>query len=435
MLILTAQFFDTISDTGSDRFIVQDPDGGSPKVLGLVHLVLAGRGTLIALALVLTSGLAATIYKSPEIQPSLWALALAPLIAGFSHLDVRSAQREEDFRPESIATIVAELVSSIGTAVAAFVTRDHTAIIYGLVLRAATWVVVSHLAARTPYRWAYSRENATRFSHFAAPLFLNGLLLYFGSQGDRLIVGSGLGPEALGHYSAILLLAYYPASMVSRFVGGIHMPLLASARDDPARFDREEQKLAGRTVLISLSMVAGFSLFGPIFTPLLYGKDFSQPLQIFAMLAILQAGRLLRVWPTTAAVSLGKSSIVLLHNLARMSALPVALLLNHYIPSLESIIGGFIVGEIAAVLVALALLSREAPISIKRDLMRVGLCGAGCLVVLGWSWSLQRHWLALAPGLALATFATAFAIWRYEARVIGDSIRLLKARTSALYRR
>src|SRR5689334_8515196 len=37
-LILTAQFFESISDTGADRFIVQDATGDTPATQGLVQV-------------------------------------------------------------------------------------------------------------------------------------------------------------------------------------------------------------------------------------------------------------------------------------------------------------------------------------------------------------------------------------------------------------
>src|SRR3546814_13879063 len=48
ILILTAQFFDSVTDSGSDRFLVQDHAGSVPALLRLTHLVSLGRGLLIA---------------------------------------------------------------------------------------------------------------------------------------------------------------------------------------------------------------------------------------------------------------------------------------------------------------------------------------------------------------------------------------------------
>lgn len=419
MLILTAQFFDSISDTGSDRFIIQDADGDSPRVQGVVQVVLAARGVLIAVALLLLAAPLSGLYREADLRPSLIALGLAPLIAGFVHLDLRRLQRVADFRAEGAATIVSETLSLIVTVAAAIMVRDHTAVIYGLVARAASLVVMSHVLAKRPYRWALGRAEGVRFSVFAFPLFLNGLLLFFGSQGDRLIVGSGLGAEALGHYSAVLLLAFYPTSMLARFVSGIHLPQLARARASPVEFGIESERLGSRTLVLTLGIVAGFTLVAPFATPLLYGAKFAEPLQIFALLAVVQAARFMRFWPTNLAVSIGRSAIVMQNNIARMVAIPVALAANFQFHSLEAIVSGFIVGELVALATALWLLKREGVVDLKRELGRVGLFCLGGLSAVSAAWALQQGAIPVATaavgvglvvGLALlvterATFA------------------------------
>jgi len=135
MLILTAQFFDSVTDTGSDRFLIQDPDGDSPRMQGFVQLVMAGRGLFIAAALALTAIPLAAIYHAPAIAPALMVLGLSPFILGFVHLDIRRLQRHGDMRQESAMTIVGEIAGLVGTVWAALVVRDHTAVIYGLVAR------------------------------------------------------------------------------------------------------------------------------------------------------------------------------------------------------------------------------------------------------------------------------------------------------------
>jgi O-antigen/teichoic acid export membrane protein len=435
MLILTSQFFESISDTGSDRFLVQDPDGDSPRLQGLVQLVLAGRGLLIATALVVSAPLLSGLYRAPTLQASLMWLALSPLIGGFVHLDVRRAQRAQDFRPESAAIIISELVSLAGTATAAFITRDHTAVIYGLVLRAIAFVMVSHLTARRPYRWAYGREEGIRFSMFAAPLFLNGLLLFLGSQGDRLMVGSGLGAAALGHYSAILLLIYYPTSALSKFVMGIHLPHLAASRDDAPAFAAAREKLGGQTALLAVGVTAGFLLVAPVFTPLFYGRQFAQPLQIFALLGVLQAARFLRLWPTTLAVGIGRSSIVMLNNVARMVALPTAFLANLYFHSLESIVGGFIVGEIVALLAALWLLGQAKAVDLRHELLRVGEFVVAGVLVIAWAWALHAGDLVVLPFVAAASALAILVLAQRERLALTDALGFARSRLGRYARR
>ena len=65
-LVVTGAFFDLISDTASDRFLIQDRHGAEPSVQNLVHFVYVVRGFLIAGALALFSIPLAGFYKSPN---------------------------------------------------------------------------------------------------------------------------------------------------------------------------------------------------------------------------------------------------------------------------------------------------------------------------------------------------------------------------------
>ncbi|MBX3483731.1 oligosaccharide flippase family protein [Phenylobacterium sp.] len=422
MLILTAQFFQSVSDTGSDRFLIQDEDGDSPVMQGMIHGVLALRGVLICLALILFGGPVARLFNEPELTMSFIGLSLAPLIGGFTHLDLRRVQREGDFRPESWGLIVAEPLGLICTVAAAAITHDHTAVIYGLTARALGQTVVSHLTAERPYRWAWSKPMWDRFSGFAMPLFLNGLLLFFGSQGDRVLIGANLGSTALGHYSAILLLIYYPSGMLTRFLVGISLPPVARARNDPERFQEETNRLGGRTLLLALSMMFGFALVAPVSTVLFYGKSFAQPLELFALIGALQSARFLRTWLTTIANSIGKSTIILLNNVARLLGLGAALLVNQLFHSLDAIVISFILGEVASLLVALALLRRANAVSINRELGRVLIFLAGCAAAVACAWTLEARWYGFLAAAGAFTAAYAVLLLRSERNVISELV-------------
>src|SRR3546814_5270331 len=71
ILILTAQFFDSVTDSGSDRFLVQDRAGSAPALLRLTHLVSLGRGLLIAVGLVVLAGPIARLSGAPQLAPEI----------------------------------------------------------------------------------------------------------------------------------------------------------------------------------------------------------------------------------------------------------------------------------------------------------------------------------------------------------------------------
>src|SRR3546814_5198230 len=90
----------SVTDSGSDRFLVQDRAGSAPALLRLTHLVSLGRGLLIAVGLVVLAGPIARLSGAPQLAPEIAVLAIAPLILGLVNWDYRRQQRDSDFRAE-----------------------------------------------------------------------------------------------------------------------------------------------------------------------------------------------------------------------------------------------------------------------------------------------------------------------------------------------
>lgn len=422
-LILVSNFFEMVSDTGSDRFLVQDREGDEPDVQKLVQLVFLGRGAFMAVGLMIFAFPIAAFYREPALFAGLAILGLSPLIGGLMHLDTRRFQRRNDFRAEGLGIFVSELLSLLATVAAALIVRDFTAILYGLITRSLVLVVVSHLRAERPYRLAYSKPIARRLSAFAGPLIANGVLLFMAGQSDRLMVSGLVGLEALGHYSAVLLLVLYPTAALSRYVTGIHLPLVAQAPTTP-KPGSPPDLLAGRVLLVSLVICVGFAVVGPIAVRVLYGEKFSQAPLLVGLIGVLQTGRFIRSWPTTLALGLGKSGIVMANNLARMVGIPAALAGFALIGGVAGVVTGFILGEFAALITAIVMLNRARGLAWTHDFDRIGAFALGCTLVVSLLAALQTHWL---PGLALVPVSLLLTTWlvRHERASIEGGARMI----------
>jgi O-antigen/teichoic acid export membrane protein len=190
--------------------------------------------------------------------------------------------------------------------------------------------LVSHLTAERPYRAGLAPRHAGRLAAFATPLMLNGLLLFLGSQGDRLLIGKQVGLTELGHFSAAMLLIFYPAAVLQRFLSAIHLPLIAA--DAPAG-DRVQTTalLGGQATLIGILMIVGYALVAPAAVPILFGSVFTQPTGLLVLIGCLQTFRFVRLWPITAALAIGRSGLVLCSNMLRLLAFPIAFALHRHV--------------------------------------------------------------------------------------------------------
>jgi O-antigen/teichoic acid export membrane protein len=424
-LVLTGSFFDFISDTGADRFLIQDRDGDKEPVQKLVHLVYIARGATIAMGLALCAWPIALVYHAPQLTSALMILALSPLILGLLHLDLRRAQRHLDFRAEAICMIVAELSGLAATATAAVLTHHFTAILYGLICRAIVMVIVSHLRAERPYRVGFSPEHSARLRRFAIPLMFNGLLLFFATQGDRAVVGNRLGFIALGRYSAILLLIYYPAAILVKYVQAMYLPLLARGRDDPAQRWRTANVMGGQVLILGLAMSAGFAVLAPLAVQILYGARFSQDVMVIALIGVLQSSRFLLVFPNAVAISTGRSGAALAVNVARLVAYPAVFTGAMGLAGLAGVLASFILGELVAHAVGLMLLSRDFQRPLFAGFDRLLIFAFASLDILALTWSASHGlWPGFAAAAAGAVATIGWIAYR-ERPAIDESLALV----------
>lgn len=384
-LVVTAAFFDQVSDTGGDRFIIQDRHGGEPEVQKLIQTTYVLRGMGTAVLLIAVSIPVSMFYRQPELVTGLCFLGISPFITGFQHMDTRRTQRWMDFRPEAITSIVGEIAGLVAVFIAAWMTRYYTAIIFGLVTRALFWVITSHIVSKRRYVLGWSRAHALRMASFSGPLLLNGVMLFIGSQTDRVIVGNQLGVTSLGLYSAVLLLVFYPSALLVRSLYALYIPQAAAARDDKAGLEQVSERLGGLNVGLAICMAAGFAVVAPLLVPLLYGERFRQTSLLIGLVGILQTTRFLLTWPTTIALAMGRSRSVLAANTTRLCVVPGAFLGLHFIGGLEGVLTGFICGELASIIVSLFLLNRIVRTRALSGFDRLGLFVLVGAAIVAWN--------------------------------------------------
>lgn len=421
-MMLTTQFLSSMTDNGSDRFLIQDQRGDDPAVQKLVQFTYIMRGFLLGVVFLLAAVPAAAFFHEPDLKQGLVMMSIPVIIGGFLHLDVSRSQRRQDFRIEGWMGILAEVVSLAATLIAAFLIHSFIAVVYGAIARSVTMVVVTHTMATRRYEVGWSREYAGRLARFAAPLMLNGLLLFLSSQSDRALVGHKLGIVELGRYTAVMLLCYYPASMIMRFMGALHLPLVSAARVDEAARRRAEDTLAGQTTLLGVLIMCGFAAVGPLATVILYGPEFRHAPLIVGLIGIMQAMRFVRQWPTTVALSLGRGDIVLLNNMVRMVGW-LGLLLPG---GLAGVLLSFAAGDLLAMVTSLLMLNRANgdPRFLHFDRLAILTLVSACVVA--WVLVAEHHHILLGLGAAAATLAVGRWVFLRERTTIDDSLRLAR---------
>jgi len=426
IIVVTAQFFDSITDTGNDRFLIQDRNGASADSLQLVHLVAILKGTLIALLLIILARPIAWFTAAPETASALIGLALVPFLNGFMNYGFRVAQRHHQFGPEAKVMLVSEIAGLAATVVAAFELRNFTAILYGLAFRAAVGAIASHLVASQSYRPRFSMQTAKRLWRFSAPLALNGLLIFVATQSDRVIISRHLGLSELGRYTVILLIGLYPSLTLMKFVSALYLPRIAGARDEPPNMRRISDQLEGGTVLLAAFVAVGFSIAVPSMLPFIFGSKFMSTTLSITLLGLVVSWRMLKTAPTVVAIAIGRTTILFANNLLRLSGILGAIAGLRLIGGIGGVAAGLIIGEVIANVAATIMVCRSTHWSFAGAARRYGfaLIVGAALIFRGWA-SDQRFVMLATIATTISVAALLIGVLR-ERRTVNEFVILMR---------
>ena len=273
-LTMMLQVVETLSDLGADRLIVQAKDGNRPRLMANAHLLLIGRGALTALALYLAAGPIVTFFAIDGAKSAFQAMAIAPLLRGFFHLDCRRAQRRLDNQPNMLIEVVPQAVTLLLAFPIIRLAGDYWAIVWLALAQSICAVLISHLVAHRPYAVAADTPTLLRLLSFGWPILLSALPLMAVFSGDRMIIGKLFGMEALASYSVAFMMTMVPGLLAAKVANALMLPLLASAQGHNHVFGYRFTVLTEVTVLAAALYLALFVIAGGTILPLAFGDHY-----------------------------------------------------------------------------------------------------------------------------------------------------------------
>ncbi|MDZ7588215.1 MAG: oligosaccharide flippase family protein [Parasphingorhabdus sp.] len=350
----TLSAIETTSSLGWDKFLIQDREGDSPRLIAALHAIMLIRGAILALAIYFAAEPLARLFDVPEAAGAFQILAIAPLIRGFSHLDMRWYERSFRFSPEQslqLACAVAGLVVSV--AIAKFVVADYHAMLWGIVAIASTYTVGSHILAERPYQAIFHREYLIRMVHFGWPLLLSSVIVFAGMQGDRLLVGAQLGVTELALYAAAAMIISAPTVLMLKVAGSVSLPALADRGQGTAGMAGKVKKLGTLYAAIALGIYIPALLLGDFALALTFGQKYISDVPILKIMVIANFLIFMRGRATSVALALGDTRNLLISSSIRISGIALAVLSLHFGFGVLGVASSIAFGEFLATIAAI----------------------------------------------------------------------------------
>ncbi|MEM8786490.1 MAG: oligosaccharide flippase family protein, partial [Pseudomonadota bacterium] len=271
------QFLQIVSDIGVAQTMIKFRRATRDEVDTLFTLSVL-RGLILALIMVLSAPLAATLYGDPRIAGVFCGLALVPLLNGWINPRFYEFERELDFSREvwvASLTKVAAIAVAIGIALTF---RSYWAIVLGLVAGAMTEAVLSYVVR--PARPRFTLAAFSRLIGFTGWLTGVAVLVGLNNRQDLILMGAFTSKADTGAYYVGDQLALLTTEELASPIAKALYPGLTSLETDPVRM--KAAFLGGVAAIGALAVPAGVG-FGAIAdraVPILLGDQWAQAILV-----------------------------------------------------------------------------------------------------------------------------------------------------------
>ena len=383
---LILAFIEMSSELAMDKYIVQKKTGQNYRIVENAHFVMVVRGIVLSVLLFFLSPVFANLFSHPDLTRYYQVLALSPLIRGFVNFDFAVKRKNLNFTANAIIDFTPQLLSFLVSIIYLYFYKSYTVIIVIAIANSAFYVFFSHLLASRKYRLAFRRATFIASINFSAPLMLNGLLIFFVFQGDRLLVGANYSAETLGLYTALFSILNAPIIYLNRILDPIFLANYAKYLNSRNLVSARKIILVQKVTVISLFAIFIMScqFLLPYVINHTYGADFIPSNILILFISISQAFLLLRMPLSTIAIGNGNTKVDMYTNMARFVGLIASVIFINRGYDFTYVAIGSVIGEVVSLLCAALLVNMK--ISQESGVINyLATCLLTFVGVLGWS--------------------------------------------------
>jgi PST family polysaccharide transporter len=239
--------------------------------------------TFISIA---SADLIAKFFTQPDLTPVIRWLSLSFLIGSLNNVQVAILQRNLNFKPLAIRSLIATLGGGVIGVSMALMGFGVWSLVCQQLANGIIQVLVLWTASDWRPRLSFSPKHFRDLLSFGMNVLGINILNFVIMNGDNLLIGYFLGPVPLGYYN----LAYRLLTTVSQlFIGvasSVSMPILSSIQDDLPRLRNVLYELVELTNIISFPIFLGMSVLAPELVIVIFGEQWKASIPVFQILNI-----------------------------------------------------------------------------------------------------------------------------------------------------
>lgn len=260
MATVVTGLFMVIKDVGLNQATIQRPDITHGQVTNLFWINV-GIGVAMGMFLIASGPVLAWIYGQPKVTPIMLALGAVACIGGLSVQHQSLMRRRMEFRSLMARDLSAQIIGVVASIAAAYYGLGY----WALVINIAVFEIVNCSAVwlACPWRpgWYNRMVPVKEMLFYGGNLSLGNIVIYFGRNTDKALIGMFFGPTDLGMYSRAWMLLILPLQQMTHPINQVVNPALSVLADQEERyraaFLRVLSQVALATCLAVCIMMAG----------------------------------------------------------------------------------------------------------------------------------------------------------------------------------
>jgi lipopolysaccharide exporter len=274
---------DDLADFGFEMALIQNQGAGRSHydtawTCGIL------RGLVASIVLALLAPTLALFFEEPRLDDVLFALAMAPFLAGFNNIGTVAFRKELTLNKEFVFRIVPRLFGVVITIVFAFVWRNYWALVCGTLGGIASRLLMSYLMHS--FRPRLSLGAWREIMGFSKWMLATSIADLVSQRAGTLIIAKMLDAASLGIFSISNQIANMASAELIAPIKQALFPGYAKLAHKPELLKKAFLDVYGILVLIALPAAVGIGLTAQYFVPILLGPKWLDAVPIIEILAI-----------------------------------------------------------------------------------------------------------------------------------------------------
>ncbi|MEH1965699.1 lipopolysaccharide biosynthesis protein [Nostoc sp.] len=267
-----------------------------------------GISVLLTVLSIAGAGLAADLFKQPQLIPIIQCLSISFALSGLSSVQQAILERRFAFKSLAIRSLLAVSVGGIVGVVMAFLHFGVWSLVGQQISSSLVQVLVLWRVSDWRPGFKFSAIHAKELFTFGINISAFNIINFFNRRADDLLIGYFLGLVALGYYSVAYKLLQVMMQVLIATTTKVALPIFSRLQGEPERLLNAFYSATQFTSLLVFPVFLCVPVLATEFIKVFFGEQWVQSIPVLQILSLIGPIHLIFFYNNSVILALGKPS-------------------------------------------------------------------------------------------------------------------------------